>query len=33
MDDRTEKIGTNDLGLIVFAVVAMWLLVWQSGLF
>lgn len=32
MEDR-EQIGTTDLGLFVFVVVAGWLLLFQSGLF
>jgi hypothetical protein len=32
MEDR-EQIGTNDLGLVLFIVVAGWLLIFHSGLF
>jgi len=34
MMERTEaKFELNDLGLVIFAIVAGWLLVFQSGLF
>lgn len=33
MEKRETQIGTNDLGLLVFVVVAAWLLIFQSGLF
>ena len=32
MEDREQKIGTNDMGLIVFVVVSIWL-IFQSSLF
>jgi len=32
MEDREQKFGTNDMGLIVFVVVAIWL-IFQSSLF
>lgn len=32
MEEREEQIG-KDLGLVVFVVVAAWLLIFQSGLF
>jgi hypothetical protein len=33
MRDREERIGTIDLGLLVFVIAAAWLLLFQSGLF
>lgn len=33
MRDREYKLETTDLGLLIFVVVAGWLLVFQSGLF
>ena len=33
MENRGTQFGTNDLGLLVFVVVAAWLLIFQSGLF
>jgi hypothetical protein len=33
MEDREQKLGTSDLGLLAFVLVAAWLLLFQSGLF
>ncbi len=33
MQDREQQLGTTDLGLVVFVIVAGWLLLFQSGLF
>jgi hypothetical protein len=33
MEKEGQQFDTNDLGLIVFALVAGWLLLFQSGLF
>jgi len=33
MPNREKQLGTTDLGLIVFVIVAGWLLLFQSGLF
>ena len=33
MEKRETQFGTNDLGLLIFVVVAAWLLIFQSGLF
>jgi hypothetical protein len=33
MEDRTQQINTSDLGLLVFVLVAGWLLLFQSGIF
>jgi len=33
MEDREQQFGTNDIGLLLFAVVAAWLLIFYSGLF
>jgi len=33
MEDRESQFTTNDLGLLLFVVVAGWLLLFQSGLF
>jgi hypothetical protein len=33
MEDRERQFTTNDLGLLLFVVVAGWLLLFQSGLF
>lgn len=33
MEEREQQFGTTDIGLLVFVVVAGWLLIFQSGLF
>jgi len=33
MQNREQQYGTTDLGLLVFVIVAGWLLLFQSGLF
>lgn len=33
MEDRERQFTTNDLGLLVFVLVAGWLLLFQSGIF
>ncbi|CAN5588623.1 hypothetical protein BH18ACI3_BH18ACI3_03220 [soil metagenome] len=33
MQNQEQQIGTTDLGLLVFVIVAGWLLLFQSGLF
>lgn len=33
MENREEQFGTTDIGLLVFVLVAGWLLLFQSGLF
>ena len=33
MENREQRFGTTDLGLLVFVIVAGWLLLFQSGLF
>jgi hypothetical protein len=33
MEDRTQQLNTSDLGLIVFVLIAGWLLLFQSGIF
>jgi len=33
MQDRENQIGTTDIGLLVFVIVAGWLLLFYSGLF
>jgi hypothetical protein len=33
MENRQQQIGTTDLGLLVFVIVAGWLLLFQSGIF
>jgi len=33
MERREGHIGTNDIGLIIFVIVAGWMLLFQSGLF
>jgi hypothetical protein len=33
MERREQQIGTTDLGLLVFVIIAGWLLLFQSGLF
>lgn len=32
MRDHREQLGTNDLGLLVFVIVAGWMIIFQSGL-
>ncbi len=33
MENRQRQLGTTDLGLLVFVIVAGWLLLFQSGIF
>jgi hypothetical protein len=33
MDNREEQFGTNDLGLLLFVFVSVWVLLTQSSLF
>ena len=33
MEDRQRQFTTNDLGLVLFVIVAGWLLLFQSGIF
>ena len=33
MENREQQLGTTDIGLLVFVLVAAWLLIFQSGLF
>jgi len=33
MRDREQQLGTSDIGLLVFVLVAAWLLIFQSGMF
>lgn len=33
MDRREQQLGTTDIGLLVFVIVAGWLLLFQSGIF
>jgi len=33
MQNQEQQLGTTDLGLLVFVIVAGWLLLFQSGLF
>jgi len=33
MHDRTQQFNTSDLGLVVFVIIAGWLLLFQSGIF
>jgi hypothetical protein len=33
MEDRERQLTTNDLGLVLFVLVAGWLLLFQSGIF
>ena len=33
MERRERQFEMNDLGLVIFAIVAAWLLIFQSGLF
>lgn len=33
MKSREQEIGTNDLGLLIFVIIAGWLLLFQSGIF
>lgn len=33
MENREQPLGTNDIGLTKFVIVAGWLLLFQSGLF
>jgi hypothetical protein len=33
MENRQQQFGTQDMGLLVFVIVAGWLLLFQSGIF
>ena len=33
MDRKEQQLGTTDIGLLVFVIVAGWLLLFQSGIF
>jgi hypothetical protein len=33
MENRQQQLGTTDIGLLIFVIVAGWLLLFQSGIF
>ena len=33
MENREQQLGTTDIGLLIFVIVAGWLLIFQSGIF